>query len=51
MDTVKTILAIIVVVLIGFFFLKRIASCLWRFIVTVVLLVILYVALQYLGII
>lgn len=51
METVYTILAIIAVVVIGFFFLKRIVSCLWRIVVTVVLLAILGAALNYLGMI
>lgn len=51
MDEIKTILAIIVVVVIGFIFLKKITSCLIRIIVTVVMLAILCAALSYLGLI
>lgn len=51
MDEIKTILAIIVVVAIGFFFLKKITSCLIRIVITVVLLAILCGALRYLGMI
>lgn len=50
METIQTVLAIIVVAVIGFFFLKRIVSCLWRAVTTVILLVILGVALHYLGV-
>lgn len=49
METIKIILAVIAVVVIGFFFVKRIVSCLWRVVVTIVMLAVLYAALTYLG--
>lgn len=45
----KTIVAIICVVVIGFFFLKKITGCIGRILLTAILLAVLLWALRWLG--
>lgn len=49
MEIIKTIVAIVCVVLIGLFFLKKITGCIGRILLTAILLAILVASLQFLG--
>lgn len=51
MENIRYYLALIVAVVAGFFLLKKIASCLIRSIITIVLIAIFVFALNYLGVI
>ena len=51
MENIQYYIALIVAVVVGFILLKKIASCLIRTIITLVLIAILVFALNYMGII